>query len=179
MNSRSGRGGQPGLTLVELLVVMSIIGIIMVFGIPSFEALIANNARTATVSGLIGHLQLARSEAVKRATDVTVCASTSAGTCDGGAAEWGNGYMVVVGTATLGYTDVIRRVGGAGRILIDGGGRRTIAYKADGTSPGANLTLVVCDSGGVAQSRAVVVSNVGRPTVRSATADDLNGTVCE
>jgi type IV fimbrial biogenesis protein FimT len=173
MKNRSCGGSQPGLTLVELLVVMAIVGIVMVFGVPSFEALIANNARTAVVNGLVGHLQLARSEAVKRARAVTICASSANGVCDGAAAEWGTGYVVVVGTAATGYGDVLRRTGGAGRISIDGRDRTMIVYQADGTSGGSTATLLVCDTGGTAAPRAVVINNVGRALVRDRRDSDV------
>jgi type IV fimbrial biogenesis protein FimT len=185
MNRRRCRGGEPGLTLVELLVVMSIVGIVLLFGIPSFENLVASNARSAVVNALIMHLQLARSEAIKQAREVTVCASSSAGVCDGAANEWGRGYVVVPGRRADGFGNVIRRVSDSGRILIDGGTAIRIGYASDGTlsavnddHPEAPVVFVVCDSGGAAKASAVVFSFVGAPTVRHPTSSQVAAAGC-
>ena len=60
------RSTLTGVTLVELLVTLSLVAIILTLAVPGFRALIANAKMTNAANSLIGHLQFARSEAVKR-----------------------------------------------------------------------------------------------------------------
>jgi type IV fimbrial biogenesis protein FimT len=63
---------ERGFTLIEALVVLSIVAIVLAIGAPNLSFLIASmNARSASFD-LIGDLALARSEAIKRNGVVTV-----------------------------------------------------------------------------------------------------------
>lgn len=86
-----GRRPCWGVTLIELLVALSILAVVMTVGVPSFVTL-AHNSQTSTLSAdLILALTLARSEAIKRGTTVTVCASADGSTC---AEDWSLGWIV-------------------------------------------------------------------------------------
>jgi type IV fimbrial biogenesis protein FimT len=61
-----------GFTLIELMITVSILGILLGIGLPSFVTFINNNKITAEANSLIYSLQMARSEAIKRGTDVQV-----------------------------------------------------------------------------------------------------------
>jgi type IV fimbrial biogenesis protein FimT len=160
---------QCGMTLVELLTVISIAALVLGFGIPAFQQIIANNARAAAVNGLVGHLQLARSEAVKRSGTVTVCASTATGVCDGEEGAWGDGYALVVHPGGD-DEEVLRRVGDSGRVTVTAT-RARVDYARDGSAPGSNTRWTICDSGGVLGGRQVVINDIGRPYVVDAPAD--------
>lgn len=81
---------QSGFTLIELMVVISILAILLGIGVPSFRATIEGNRITTVANDLVGALQFARSEAVKRGTNVTLCSSSDQATCSGG---WVNGWV--------------------------------------------------------------------------------------
>jgi len=55
-----------GFTLVELILTVAIIGIVLGIGLPSFQSMIINNRLTAQANSLVGALNLARSESIKR-----------------------------------------------------------------------------------------------------------------
>ena len=94
-----------GYTLPEILVVLAIVAILMVIGLPSYINIISANNVSSEINGLLGDLQFARSEAVKRGQCVRVCAAnTSAGgssfTCSNAtAANWYNGWFIFVDTS--------------------------------------------------------------------------------
>lgn len=95
MSSRSSQG----FTLIELIITIALIAIIAGFAVPSFSQLIANNRITSATNNLIGVLNYARAESVKRGRSVDVSALSSAGNAD----EWGGGWRVWVDVGTAGY----------------------------------------------------------------------------
>jgi type IV fimbrial biogenesis protein FimT len=88
---------ENGFTLMELLITISIAGILFALGIPSFSSMMKNGRINAQYSAMEGALFHARSEAIKGASDVTVCPKNAIGslTC-GVAADWTNGWIVFV-----------------------------------------------------------------------------------
>ncbi len=60
------RAMQAGVTLLELLVAMAILGILLGLALPSFSTFLANTRVRAVADGLYSGLQIARMEALKR-----------------------------------------------------------------------------------------------------------------
>lgn len=67
---------QRAFTITELLSIVAIISIIASLAVPSFTAIINNQAITATSTNVVALLQTARTEAVKRSTRVKACFTT-------------------------------------------------------------------------------------------------------
>lgn len=83
---------QQGFTLIELMVTITVAGVLMMVAVPSFNAFIqAQRVRTA-ISDFSSMMLLARSEAIKRNGEVTVASET------GG---WANGFVIRVGDTVV------------------------------------------------------------------------------
>ncbi len=78
--------------MVELMITVSVIGVLAAIAYPSMTALINNSRAQAQASELAAGLQQARSEAVRRNATVTLCPSTDGATCSAGS-TW-SGWLV-------------------------------------------------------------------------------------
>lgn len=92
---------QTGLTLIELMTALTVLGVLLAMAVPSFREFTRSNRVTAVHNDLLTAFSVARSEALKRATPVSVCASTTGATCTT-AANWKNGWIVFVDAGTAG-----------------------------------------------------------------------------
>lgn len=95
MRSRLPLRRQRGFTLYELLITVFIIGVILSFGVANMSDFTRNGRMTATANDLHAAFHLARSEAARAKTFITICASASAMSaapdCGG---NWSQGYIV-------------------------------------------------------------------------------------
>jgi type IV fimbrial biogenesis protein FimT len=97
-----------GFTLIELLTAIMVLGVLFAMAIPSFREMTRSNRIAAGQNDLITALTLARSEALRRSTTVSVCASTTGTTCvgvSGGPTNWTPGWIAFTDTATAGTLD--------------------------------------------------------------------------
>jgi type IV fimbrial biogenesis protein FimT len=84
MNFQSFRfmsGRQRGVTLLELMVGLTVLAIVTTMAVPSFARLIENNRLVTRTNDLVTALALARSEAMKRSLNVSLCPSSDGETC--------------------------------------------------------------------------------------------------
>ncbi|WP_295385408.1 GspH/FimT family pseudopilin [uncultured Thiodictyon sp.] len=144
--SRCGGGSPPsarpwrdfrGLTLIELIVTLSIVLILTVVAIPSFINMIRGNRLATQFNELVGDINLARSEAVKRGRDVKVCKKGGNGACGGGC--WKNGWTVFVdadNSSTVNTGDIVIRQHGPfeGAPMVVDNGMGFLVYGSDGVA---------------------------------------------
>jgi type IV fimbrial biogenesis protein FimT len=95
---------QAGFTLVELMIVIMIVSILMGVGVPSYKYVTNSNRLSAEVNGLLGDMQLARSEAIKQGLSVTVCASQDQLSCSQ-SSDWSSGWIVFTDPGDVGVKD--------------------------------------------------------------------------
>jgi type IV fimbrial biogenesis protein FimT len=85
---------QRGVTIIELMIVVTIGAILAAIAIPGLRDTL-NNTRQSSALGLVmSDLNQARSEAVKRNLRMLVCASNVAGTNCSGGTDWREGWLV-------------------------------------------------------------------------------------
>jgi type IV fimbrial biogenesis protein FimT len=151
-----------GFTLIEILVTITVAGILMGLAVPAFNSFVQNDRDVGQVNSLVESLNYARSEAVKRASPagVIVCPSADAATCSGTA--WTGGWIVLDKNAAdlqpvlqtvpaLRGTNTVTPVGAATGITFLSSGLVL-----------APLTIRVCDIRGAAFARQVEVNTTGR-----------------
>ena len=82
-----------GITLVELIIVLTIAGVLAALAAPGMQRFVASNRLTAQVNDLLADISFARSDAIKRNTSAGLCTSTSGTSCTA-SGNWANGWLV-------------------------------------------------------------------------------------
>ncbi|SEM96633.1 GspH/FimT family pseudopilin [Nitrosomonas marina] len=156
-----------GFTLIELVVTLSVAGILLAVAAPNYQEFVQESRITAQSNSILSSMMLTKSEAIKRNSPATICPSTSGTACTGGTV-WSNGWIVFADTNGDGVVDAgeeVIQVAAAftgGNTLQTGGGDLRVTFSANGFSMGFNSTFSLCDSRGSAHSRAVILNNQGR-----------------
>jgi type IV fimbrial biogenesis protein FimT len=86
---------QFGVSLLELMVAITIFGILVGLAVPGFREFTRNNRVTAAQNDLVSTVNFARSEALKRSTPVAICSSDDGESCSD-SENWNNGWIVFV-----------------------------------------------------------------------------------
>lgn len=81
-----------GLSLIELLVAMVIVGILALVSFPSLHALFNHRSQQVAVDRLIKMIHFARIEAAQMQVEVVLCGSSDKLHCDG---EWNKAQLLV------------------------------------------------------------------------------------
>ncbi len=80
-----------GITLIELVITIAVLAVIVALAAPSMTGVIQNNRAAAGANELVTALHVARSEALKRTSDVEICPSIDQAGCGG---NWNDGWIV-------------------------------------------------------------------------------------
>ncbi len=152
---------QQGLTLLELMVTIAIAGILLTIGVPSFQAIVTSNRISANTNDFITAINLARSEAIKRGTDISVCKSADGVSCTG---DWNQGWIVYL---TSDPPEVIIRVfdglSGDDTLTTVPSDAHVVTFNGNGALAQYPVTFnfSLCDSSN--ERRQIVINPVGRP----------------
>lgn len=156
-----------GVTLIEAVITLSIAAILMTVAVPSFQDLMRNNRATALANEFLVTLNLARSEAVKRGTRISVCSSTDSATCrTSSATNWADGWILYVdGTSPEEVLHVWPALNGTATFTASDG---QVTFLGTGQAVAA-ITFTYTPTGCTGeQQRTVSVNIVGRAAANKA-----------
>lgn len=146
-----------GFTLIELMIVLVIGGVLLGMAVPSFNTVIRNNRLTTEANNLVTAFNIARSEAIGRRTNITVCPSSDQATCTGGG--WHQGW-VVRDTAADEVIQVFAPMKGNPTVTSTAA---SVTYTAAGfITGGAAVSIGICMEGGD-EGRQINITATGRP----------------
>ena len=155
-----------GFTLIELLVTLAVAAILITVAVPNYQMFVMNNRMASQANDLLTSLSVARSEAVKRAANVTVCASSDGATCTG---TWAQGWIV---RDAAGVIQVQRALSGSSALSGGTDVASTLTYTPSGrtniaaSATTASTTLTLCPpSPAIVNGRAIQVERTGRARV--------------
>ena len=86
-----------GFTLVELMIVVTIVAVLAAIALPSFQSSMRSTRVATTSNELMAAMALARSEAIRSTRGAGVCTSADGFTCGG---DWNSGWLVWTDTVT-------------------------------------------------------------------------------
>jgi type IV fimbrial biogenesis protein FimT len=180
-----------GISVIELVVSLAVVAILATTGVPAFSSFIHSNRISESAFDVLGTINLARSEAVKRRSRVVLCRSAdptaAPPACGGSANTWTTGWLVFEsgdGNSTYeAASDTLLGIGLVNSASIDvitnSTSNQNLEYNADGTTneAGAWARFAVCDKRGGAFGRQVDVPPHGRPKfIKGTKASPINCT---
>ena len=161
-----------GFSLIELLVVMAILAILLGVGIPNMQQYIVSTRLSSASNEFFTALNVARSEAVRRGTQVTLITSGAANSRD-----WTTGWTMFVDAdrdGALGASEeVIRSSAGVIAPMTIYGSTNfgtSVSFDSTGRLTSGGGTFVICYgtqlvADGIARSRALILNSAGRARV--------------
>lgn len=157
-----------GVTLWELLCAIALAGMLAGLGMPALQAVLLNARQAADMNAFFTAIQLARSEAFKRARPVVLCKTADTRRCGGDEIGYEAGWMLFVNE-----DDVRPPHRSDDEPLLTLWAPRTGTVRANRRlfefrpfhRRSTNGTVTFCDRRGAAAARAVIVSYTGRPRV--------------
>ncbi|MCQ4296826.1 GspH/FimT family pseudopilin [Pseudomonas stutzeri] len=149
---------QAAFTLIEVMVTLAILAVLAAIAVPGYDSIVLNSRLRTYTTDFSASAQLARSEAMKRNSPVTLCSSSNGATCDA-SAGWEQGWVIRSGST------VIRRFPAAnpGYLLSSTVRELTFLPSGFGSTP-ASLTICRASPLG-SQERALTLSVTGRITL--------------
>jgi len=177
-----------GFTLLELLVTIVVVGVVLMLGIPSMSEYVRNSRMTGTANDVMSSFQLARTEAARIKTNVTICASPNpldeAANCGG---SFATGWIIFIDD-----DGDLNRAGSQETVLkrfsappddiaiMTNSGANYFSYASSGLGRGnvgnapSLETMLLCDprgnvivAGGSSAAKFIVVTPLGRANVIS------------
>lgn len=165
-----------GFTLVELIIALTIAGILIALAAPAIRTFILDQRLTTQANDFIADLNIARSEAIHRGVNVVICkqgGTDSSPSCST-SATWASGRVVFADSDSDGVLDsneTVLRV----RQSLEGGnslnaiaGTNSIVFTNAGLtnlSSGTEIAMRLCDSRGASKAVTVWVNFTGRARI--------------
>ena len=172
---------EQGFSLIELLMVLSVAGVLLALSASGVRNLVEKTHATQTRSALQSSFSSAMAEATLLNGRAVMCPSTSGISCDN-STLWHRGWLVFLDKnlnrnrepdekllfSQPAQSENIR--------LITSPGRVRLSFQPGGSNAGSNVTFTLCDGRGPRYAQAIILSNTGR--LRTAPAGPSGEKVC-
>jgi type IV fimbrial biogenesis protein FimT len=169
--AHQGRPASGGFSLIELLVVLTLIGIVTMLAAPSFSSAFLSNKLAGYANTFVASAQLARSEAIKRDRPVHVCRSSDGASC-AASGSWQQGWIVWSDDNSNGALDagepivqIQQAISADYQFNSSAGGYDLVFQPVGGGSSAATLKLCRASPDPGAQDRQIKIDATGRPAV--------------
>lgn len=154
---QSRPGWSRGFSMIELMVVVAVAAVLAAVATPSFKEFILGQRVKNAAFDLASNLLLARSEAIKRNTDVTLApADISAG--------WVGGWKATFTAASV-TTTLLEQVAYPGLTLTGPSSPASLVYQGTSGRPSAGKAMFSISGGGA--SRCVTVDISGMTSTKN------------
>ncbi len=177
---------QKGFSIYELMITLLIVGVLLTIGLPNLSDFTRNSRISGTANDLHSSFMLARSEAARSKSNVTICSSANStaanANCDG--SPFDSGWIIFVDLDGDIDRDAVNEPVLRSHPAIDASidittnaGAAYFSFAPTGLGRGdiagvSLVTAVICDSrgntvasGGSSAARFLVVTPIGRATV--------------
>ncbi len=169
---KSNQSLEQGFTIIELMLAVTVMGILLAIGIPSFTEFVRNNQMVAQTNQFIGGLSYARSESIRSAAVVTLCPTTTpnvtGATCSN-TPNWETGFIAfrdvnANNTREVATEEIVQAFGPAAeQITIRSTNRNYVRYLATGMNGSGLETFSILRPGCVGnKARQIAISTTGR-----------------
>lgn len=167
-NGSSSKRSQ-GFSLVELMVAITILGVLLAIALPGFQSFVTSNRLTAQINELVGDLSFARNQAGTRGLNVSVCIAASSTTCQSSGTDWAAGRLIYAdfngnGSIDASNNEILKYVQplDGGVTLITAGPKITFR-PGGGLLPSSLWTFKLC-APGVEKGKKITLPFSGRAT---------------
>jgi len=155
-----------GFTLLELLVTLALAAVLLATAAPSFSSYLQNQRLSHASSRLVSELRLARHAAVDRNQRVVICTGSRTLGCTG-STRWDDGWIVYedsngdrqrqAGEPLLRETPLLQALSARSSTA-----RTRLSFFPDGSAPGSNSSLWLCDTRGPLHGHRITINLSGR-----------------
>jgi type IV fimbrial biogenesis protein FimT len=169
---------QRGFTLPEMMATLAVTAIITSLAVPSMKNIVDSNKRTTGTNELVATIHAARSAAITRNLQVTICPSSDAMSCNEG--RWQDGIIYFTDNnqdrKVSADDEILGTVNGIADITIRSQDfEQFLAFRPNGqimvnTIAENSGEILLCDDRGAELSRSLILHVGGKPQIAVNTA---------
>jgi type IV fimbrial biogenesis protein FimT len=170
------RRRHPGFTIVELMITLTIAVVLIAIAVPSFRSITLSSRLTTTANDVVGAINTARMEAIKRNTNTQLCSNaaasngsdalgTACGTSVGAVVVLVDGAATQIHAGTTGITTPIKLNGDMVALRFGGQG---LGHTVTGSAPYSDQVVDICTAS-LSSKNHRVISMVAGSVVSTAT----------